>query len=196
MKQRLYTEHMNKAVFLPVILGTNRQERQSEHAAKVIFNYMQKDPRIETVLIDVRDFELPHDNYGRAIQDLHPMYKDTIERADGLVIVSPEYNHGYPGILKSVMDTLFKEYFDKPVSLVGVSEGPWGGVRVIEALLPFVRALHLLALNNDLQFPNAPDLFDSAGHLRDPAPYEKRLEKFTSELVRMAIVLRAARSEA
>lgn len=182
-------------VFLPVILGTNRQDRQSEHAAKVVFNHLQQDSRIETILVDMREFDLPTDNYGRAIQDLHPAYKQTIARADGLVIVTPEYNHGYPGILKSVMDTLYKEYFDKPVSLVGVSEGPWGGVRVIEALLPFVRALHLLALNNDLQFPNAPDLFDQAGNLIDPAPYEKRLEKFTNELVRMAFVLRAARSE-
>lgn len=186
---------MDQPVFLPIILGTNRQDRLSEHVAQLIFRYMSSDSRLETALIDVRDFDLPQDNYGRAIQDLYPRYKEIITRADGLVIVSPEYNHGYPGILKSVMDTLYKEYFNKPVSLVGVSEGPWGGARVIEALLPFVRALHLLAMNNDLLFPHAADLFDEHGNLKEAGSYDKRLGIFVDELVWLADGLRSARDK-
>ena len=54
---------------------------------------------------------------------------------DGLVVVTPEYNHGYPGVLKSVLDLLLKEYIHKAVAFVGVSAGPWGGTRVIEAMV-------------------------------------------------------------
>jgi NADPH-dependent FMN reductase len=59
-----------------------------------------------------------------------------MERADGLVIVAPEYNHGYCGLLKHVLDSCLKEYIHKAVGIVGVSAGPFGGTRVIENLLP------------------------------------------------------------
>ena len=56
-----------------------------------------------------------------------PEWRDAIVKADGLVIVTPEYNHGYPGVLKSVLDLLLKEYIHKAVAFVTVSAGPWGG---------------------------------------------------------------------
>jgi NAD(P)H-dependent FMN reductase len=77
-------------------------------------------------------------------------------RADGLVIVSPEYNHGYPGALKSVLDLLLKEYIHKSVAFAGVSAGPWGGTRVIEAMLPIARELGLTATFTDLNFVMLP----------------------------------------
>ena len=84
-----------------------------------------------------------------------PEWRDAIIRADGLVIVTPEYNHGYPGSLKSVLDLLLKEYIHKAVALVGVSSGPWGGTRVIEACVPMVRELGLAVTFSDLNFPQA-----------------------------------------
>ena len=67
-------------------------------------------------------------------------------RADGLVIVAPEYNHGYPGILKHALDTNLKEYIHKPVGLCGVSAGGFGGTRVIESLLPVMRELGMVTI--------------------------------------------------
>jgi NAD(P)H-dependent FMN reductase len=61
---------------------------------------------------------------GEAIKD--PTFSEAMRRADGLVIVAPEYNHGYPGILKHVLDTNLKEYIHKPVGLCGVSAGAFG----------------------------------------------------------------------
>ena len=63
---------------------------------------------------------------GLDIKDQFPQWRDTIIRADGLVIVTPEYNHGYPGALKSVLDLLLKEYVHKAVAFVGVSAGRLG----------------------------------------------------------------------
>ena len=123
-------------LFIPLILGTNRKDRESEAPAKWVYSRMQLRDDIEPAYFDVREFVLPQDNYGTEIADLFPEWKDAVTRADGLVIVTPEYNHGYPGILKSVLDLLLKEYIHKAVAFVGVSAGPWGGTRVIEAMLP------------------------------------------------------------
>jgi len=117
---------------LPVLLGTNRKMRKSVHAAKWLIGEMQKRPEIETQLFDAGDFALPQDDYGTGIKDLFPEWRDAITKADGLIIVTPEYNHGYPGTLKAVLDLLLKEYIHKSVAFVGVSAGPWGGTRVIE----------------------------------------------------------------
>jgi NAD(P)H-dependent FMN reductase len=95
---------------LPVLLGTNRKQRNSVHAANWLVGEMEKRANIETRLFDVTEFELPHDDYGQGIKDQFPEWRDAIIQADGLVIVSPEYNHGYPGVLKAVLDLLLKEY--------------------------------------------------------------------------------------
>src|SRR6202044_1293524 len=99
---------------------------------------------------------------------------DAVKNADGLVIITPEYNHGYPGILKSILDVLLKEYIHKAVALVGVSAGPFGGSRAIEAMIPMVRELGLVVTFTDLNFATVQDQFDEQGHIRDAATYEKR----------------------
>src|SRR5258706_14830018 len=114
---------------------------------------MQKRAEIETRLFDVSDFALPKDDYGQALKHLFPDWRDTITKADGLVIVTPEYNHGYPGSLKAVLDLLLKEYIHKAVAFVVVSAGPWGGVGVIEAMVPMVRELVLAVTICDLDLP-------------------------------------------
>ena len=177
-------------LFLPVLLGTNRKERKSVHVANWLVGEMSKMSEIETKLFDVKDFVLPQDDYGRKEQ--FPEWRDSIIRADGLVLVTPEYNHGYPGTLKSVLDLLLKEYIHKSVAFVGVSAGPWGGTRVIEALVPMVRELGLVATFTDLNFPVVQTKFDQDGTLLDGA-YEKRAAGFLEELIWMSRVLKWGR---
>jgi NAD(P)H-dependent FMN reductase len=179
-------------VFLPVLLGTNRQGRQSEHVAKWLIKEIEKRDDIETRLFDTRDFQLPADDYGTGLKDQFPEWRDSIIRADGLIIVAPEYNHGYPGILKSVLDLLLKEYIHKAVGIVGVSAQVWGGTRVIEALIHTVRELGLAVTFTDLNFPRVFEKFDENGNLTDAA-YEKRAAEFLSELVWMSRALRWGR---
>ena len=182
----------DEKLYIPLLLGTNRKDRASEAVAKWVFKQMQGREEIESVFFDVRDFAMPQDHYGTEIGHLFPEWKDAMTRADGLVIVTPEYNHGYPGILKSVLDLLLKEYIHKAVSFVGVSAGPWGGTRVIEAMLPMARELGLAVTFSDLNFPGASSKFDVDGNLLDTA-YEKRAKGFLDELVWMATTLRWGR---
>src|SRR5436305_9384528 len=180
----------NKPLFIPVILGTTRQGRASESVAKFVFEELSKRAEVETELIDIRDIKLPIDDAGEAIKD--SKFSAQMSRADGLVIVTPEYNHGYPGMLKHVLDTNLKEYIHKAVGLCGVSAGGFGGTRVIEGLLPVMRELGLVTIFWDVNFGNVQNLFDEQGNLLDQS-YVRRLDKFLNELIWMARVLRYGR---
>src|SRR6478736_5224541 len=106
-------ESFIRPVFLPVILGTPRQGRASEHAARFVFSEVSKRPDMQTELIDIRDLHLSIDDAGEAIKD--SMFSATVNRADGLILVVPEYNHSFPGLLKHVLDSNLKEYVHKAV---------------------------------------------------------------------------------
>ena len=179
-------------LFIPVLLGTTRKERESEKVANWIVKKMDDRNDIEAKLFDVLDFHIPYDNYGPTLKGDFPEWRDAIVRADGLVIVTPEYNHSYPGSLKSVLDLLLKEYIHKAVAFVGVSAGPWGGTRVIESMVPMVREFGLAVTFSDLNFPKVSDKFDEEGNILDSA-YDKRASNFLDELVWMATTLRWGR---
>lgn len=178
---------------IPVLLGTNRKLRKSVSAAKWVVSEMEKRPEIRTRLFDAADFVLPHYDYGQEIKHQFPEWRDAIIEADGLVIVTPEYNHGYPGSLKAVLDLLLREYVHKSVAFVGVSSGPWGGTRVIEAMVPMVRELGLAVCFTDLNFPFVEKTFDGEGKLLDSA-FEQRVKGFLDELVWMSRVLKWGRA--
>ncbi|HXH69394.1 MAG TPA: NAD(P)H-dependent oxidoreductase [Pyrinomonadaceae bacterium] len=181
-----------KKLFLPILLGTNRKGRQSENVAKWLFGKINEREDIETKFFDVCDFDLPQDDYGTAIGKDFPEWRDSIIKADGLVVVAPEYNHGYPGSLKSVLDLLLKEYIHKAVGLVGVSASPWGGTRGVEACVPMVRELGLAVTFADLNFPQVQNKFDESGKLLDEK-YNKFAADFLDELVWMSASLRWGR---
>ena len=172
---------------IPVILGTPRQGRMSEHVARFVLGELSKHDAIETILIDIRTLAIPITDAGETIKDVK--FSTTIMRADALVLVVPEYNHGYPGLLKHVLDTNLKEYIHKAVGICGVSAGGLGGTRVIENLLPVLRELGLVTIFWDGNFSNVQHLFDANGALIDQV-YVKRMDKFIKELVWMARTLR------
>lgn len=180
-------------LFIPVLLGTNRKERKSENAARWVFGKMQERAEIVTKFFDVRDFDFPTGDYGQALKDQFPEWSDAVTKADGFVFVVPEYNHGYPGIFKSVVDLCLKEYIHKAVAFVGVSAGGWGGTRVIEACVPMVRELGLAVTFSDLNFPKIQDKFDGEGNLTDEK-YNKFVEGFLDELIFLSRALKWGRN--
>ena len=180
----------SKPLFIPVILGTARKGRASENVANFVFDEVRKREGVETELIDIRKLKLPMDDAGEAIKD--PQFSATVEKADGLVLVVPEYNHGYPGLLKHALDSNLKEYVHKAVGVCGVSAGGFGGTRVIENLLPVLRELGLVTIFWDGNFSGAQKLFDADGNLLDQS-YVKRIDKLLRELIWMSTVLRWGR---
>lgn len=183
---------MNEArpLSIPVILGTTRKGRMSAHPARFVVERLQERPGVLTELIDIAELNLPVDDAGEAIKD--PRFSVAMERADAIVIVSPEYNHSFPGLLKHVLDSCLKEYIHKAAGVVGVSAGVFGGARVIEQFQPVLRELGLVSIFWDINFGNIHKVFSPEGKLLDTA-YLKRAEKFLSELIWMARVLRYGR---
>jgi len=183
---------MTAKLNIPILLGTNRQLRESVHVANWLRGEVERRSDINAAFFDVAEFALPQHDYGQEIKGQFPEWREAIVQADGLIIVTPEYNHGYPGTLKAVLDLLLREYVHKPVAFVGVSAGPWGGTRVIEAMLPVARELGLAVTFTDLNFPFVQRTFDQMGKLLDAA-FEQRARDFLDELVWMARALRWGR---
>jgi NAD(P)H-dependent FMN reductase len=179
-----------RPLFIPVLLGTTRKGRMSEHVARFVHGEVAKRAGVETELIDLRELTFPTTDEGEGIKQA--TFSTAVARADALIIVAPEYNHGYPGLLKHALDTNLKEYIHKAVGVCGVSAGGFGGTRVIENLLPVLRELGLVTIFWDGNFSNSYKLFDEAGTLLDEA-YVKRIDKFLAELIWMAKVLRYGR---
>ncbi len=182
----------NKKLFIPILLGTVRKGRESEKVAKFLFDKMSAHEEIETQLFDPQKMDLPMDDEGQGLKFKNPEYRNAIIRADGLVIISPEYNHGYPGSLKRALDIISAEYVHRSVGLVGVSAGGFGGTRAIEQLVGVVRELGLLAISTDLYFSKVGKMFDELGDPKDRS-VDNRLDAFLVELIWVAKALRWGR---
>lgn len=163
----------------------------SEHAARLMEAELVKRTGVVTETIDVAMLPIPVDDAGEALKD--PEFSEKMNRADAIVLVAPEYNHGYPGLLKHVLDTNLKEYIHKAVGIVGVSAGVFGGARVIENLLPVMRELGLVTIFWDVNFTTVQSRFDDEGSLVDES-FLPRIAKFLDELLWMAETLRYGRS--
>jgi NAD(P)H-dependent FMN reductase len=179
-----------RPLFIPVILGTTRKGRLSQHAAQFVTGQLSKREGVTTELLDIATLRLPIDDAGEGVKD--PRFSAAMERADAIVLVTPEYNHSFPGLLKHVLDSCLKEYIHKAAGVVGVSAGVFGGARVIEHLQPVLRELGLVSIFWDINFGNIDKVFDPNGQLLDQS-YVRRTEKFLAELIWMAKVLRFGR---
>jgi NAD(P)H-dependent FMN reductase len=164
----------------------------SANAARLVERELGKFPGVETELIDIAELSLPTNDYGEAIKGAG--FSAKMDRSDALVIVSPEYNHGYSGLLKHVLDSCLKEYIHKAAGVVGVSAGPFGGARSIENLLPVLRELGLVTIFWDVNFSSVQSVFDADGGLREQA-YLRRIDKFLKELIWMSKTLRHGREQ-
>jgi len=103
-------------LFIPVILGTSRQGHQSEFVVNFIVEQISQRDDIKTELIDICNIAITTDDAGESLKD--PNFSGTIDHADGLMIVLPEYTHGYPGLLKPILDTYLKKYIHKAMGYV------------------------------------------------------------------------------
>lgn len=175
-------------MYIPIILGTAREGRQSDRVARFMLEEVKKFG-LESEIVDARDFRIEAtDNTGGL-----PQAKELagiISRAAALIIVSPEYNHGYPGELKMMLDMLYEEYSAKPVGFCGVSSGGLGGARMVEQLRQVAIEFHMVPIREALYFSNVQNLFDEKGEIKDKS-YSERVKVFFDELVWYANKLKA-----
>lgn len=177
------------------ILGTVRQDRQSEHVAKYLMEFWaeQYAGQIDATLVDPRQLNLNWNDEGE--DACPPALSEQVGQADAFVLIAPEYNHGYSGSLKYVLDLNYKNYTHKPVAYVGVSDGTFGGARAIQLLVGVTRKMGMVPTRHDLNFGEVPQQFDASGKILDAETWNRRAARTTDELLWMSEALRTARQE-
>ena len=169
---------------IQVILGTTRQNRFGEKPARWILEKLKERLEVEAELLDLRDYPLPFFNESKSPASSGGVYElaagrkwaDKIGEADGYIMVTPEYNHGYPAVLKNALDYVYKEWNNKPVGFV--SYGTVGGARVVEQLREVVIELKMVPVRTAVHIMAFWTLLDEKGNLKT-----ETLEKNTNEMI-------------
>ena len=124
---------MNDPLRIPVLLGSVRRGRLSIRVARFAGSRLAR-AGADAPLLDLADFDLPIMEERLHRRDDPPpgleRFAASIREADAVVVVSPEYNGSMPGVLKNALDYIYGEWFRKPVGIVTVSGGGFGGVQV------------------------------------------------------------------
>jgi NAD(P)H-dependent FMN reductase len=186
---------MDNAITVAVIAGTTRAKRESIRAAEYVANIGRQNPDVEIIFVDPKNFTLPDD--GNDPEGTDPAFTAIAAKADAFFVVTPEYNHSFPGSLKRLLDSEFEHYHHKPIALAGVSNGAWGGVRAVEALVTSVREMGLTATGISVYFPRVQDIFEASGAIKEPYAkrYARNVQYAYDELLWMARALKTAREK-
>lgn len=184
---------MEESVTIAVLAGTTREKRESIKAARYIADFASRLPNVEVIFVDPKDFTFPGD--GNDPEGKDPRYTEIVRKADAFFVVTPEYNHSFPGSLKRMLDSELTLYNHKPVAFAGCSNGNWGGVRAVESLITAVRETGLVALSWDVYFPYVQNIFDDSGTIKEEhrERYEKSLGKIFAELLLFARLFKQIR---
>ena len=185
------------AFWVPVIVGSTRRDRQTPKVARFIRRRLDERDGIESELLDLWEYDFPIMEERLRHRDDPPPgltdFSERIDRADALVIVTPEYNSGYPGVLKNALDYQLPEYRRKPVGIASVSAGPWGGLSALSQLRQVMLSLGALPIPARFPVRQVGTSFDDEGRTEDPA-YEKSAERFLDELIWYTEALAARRA--
>lgn len=182
-------------MYIPVVIGSLRRGRNTPRLAHFLHHRLAGMDGVETELFDPQEMNLPVLEERLAyLEDPPPAlvrFGAAIDRADGVVITTPEYNKGYPAALKNLIDALGPEWRRKPVAIAAHSVGAFGGVTAAQALRPVLTSLGAVAISAAMAVPHIVQAFDADGVALDEA-FEGRADRFLEELVWYAAALGAA----
>jgi NAD(P)H-dependent FMN reductase len=182
---------MQDPIRLAVIVGSNRHGRFAPTVAHWFVGQVIRHGDVDVDVIDLADIDIPS-VYGPEDAGSMEDFRLRIDRADAIVVITPEYNHGYPGALKQAIDFLHKEWQAKPVGFVSYG-GISGGLRSVEQLRQVFAELHAVTVRDSVSLHNAWSLFDEQGELIDPGPANAAVKQMLDQLTWFARALRDAR---
>jgi NAD(P)H-dependent FMN reductase len=181
---------MTQICRLAVIIGSVRKDRVGPIVARWLLGQIRPHIGIQLDVVDLVDLELPDDldNGGDAM-----MFRKRIDSADGFIVVTPEYNRGYPGALKTAIDTAFTEWHAKPVGFVSYG-GISGGLRAVEQLRPVFAELHAVTMQAVVSVPFVWERMDEHGDLYPPDRTASAAATLLRQLTWWAQTLRQAKA--
>lgn len=186
------------ALKIKVIVGSTRANRFSEGPSAWIFDLAKKRSDLDVELVDLRDYPLPffeealppgaaRDNYTNPVV---VRWRAKIQEADGFIICTPEYNHGYPAVLKNALDYVYFPWSRKPVAFV--SWGGSAGTRSVEQLRLVAIELDMAPIRSAVHLPTPPWLIKNISEI-DTDAARQSAAALLDQLTWWAGALRAAR---
>ncbi|HUC89263.1 MAG TPA: NAD(P)H-dependent oxidoreductase [Patescibacteria group bacterium] len=183
---------MNKRIY--IIVGSTRPSRIGDTVAKWVSDNIHTDNaqgNIDVEIIDLAKLDLPMLNEPENAKSRHYMHDHTkkwsqmVQKADGFIIVTPEYNASFPAPLKNALDYLYHEWSGKPMAFVGYGWG--GGKRAVAHLRDVAADLKTKPLTSQVSIMLSGDILDEQGQLIEPAAalaaYKKDVEAMVDELL-------------
>jgi NAD(P)H-dependent FMN reductase len=188
---------------IKIILGSTRPTRFSEKVGQWIYEETKKKEDVGSEILDLKDYPLPFFDEpispamirdGEYSKEIVRKWAAKIKEGDAFIIVTPEYNHGPPGVLKNALDYLYYEWNNKPVGFV--SYGSVGGARAVEQLREVAIELQMVPIRNSIHILNHWNLLDENGNLKKEAldPLRGKANDFLDQLIWWAKLLKSARS--
>jgi NAD(P)H-dependent FMN reductase len=191
---------------LQVIVGSTRPTRAADHVVPWVVDRAERHDGFEVEVLDLRDWPLPifQEHMGTLGDFVDPPYSEPIVKrwnnkiaeADAYLMITPEYNHSVPGVLKNAIDSVFVSFAfrNKPVAFVGYSGGIAAGTRAVEHLAQIAIEVELHPLKHSVLIPKVEHAFNDRHDPIDPDT-ETALEVVLDDLAWWASVLTRARSE-
>jgi NAD(P)H-dependent FMN reductase len=176
---------MSDKIKVALIYGSTRQGRFCDRVAKWALEELAGRSEFSVEIVDPAA-HTPADTHDPVSLQVR------IAEADAFVVVTPEYNHGYPAPLKALIDSVGAEWRGKPVAFVSYG-GISGGLRAVEQLRLVFAELHTVTMQNAVSFAAAWEQFDGDGILREPARAQRSMETLLGQLHWWAVALRNAR---
>ncbi|MFI2379138.1 NADPH-dependent FMN reductase [Streptomyces sp. NPDC018964] len=179
-----------------VILSSVRKGRFGPTIANWFVGTADQRDDIEVDLVDLADFPLPTaltDQPAPEVAEVLAAFSDRLSRADGFVVVTPEYNHSFPASLKAALDWTQAEWHAKPVGFVGYG-GLAGGLRAVQQLRHIVNELHAVPVRDAISFHGPWEQFGPDGKLIDPAAAEAAAKVLWDKLSWWALATKEAKT--
>lgn len=140
-----------------------------------------------TEIVDLKNYNFPLFDERLKYQEKPTQqvldFAERIRKADGVLIVTPEYNGGYPASLKNVVDLLYEDWYRKPIGLVTVSDGPFGGAQVTTSLQFSLWKIRAWVVPAMFPVPKVQENYDEEGNPTDKEAIEKRAKRFLNEML-------------
>ena len=172
--------------YIPILLGSIRRNRESLKIANFVLNTLSASSKVQTEVLDLKELNIPMMEERLRFRPDPPSsimkLSASINRADAVVIVTSEYNSGYPGVLKNALDYLKDEYRHKPFGIITVSSAWSGGILCLASLRQVILHLGGVPIPATLPIPMAQDAFDENGNPHDPK-WNQRAKRYFEELL-------------
>ena len=172
---------------IAIISPSVRQGRKSHRVALWFRSYLKQNNLAETDIIDLSEYRFPL--FEERLKMQQTPLPEAIEiagrvrSADGVIIIAPEYNGGYPASLKNVIDLLTDEWRRKPVAISTVSDGPFGGTQVITSLQFTLWKIGTITVPAMFPVPRVEEAFSETGVPAEAEAMNRRSARFTGELL-------------